>query len=148
MFSAEPFCTGMASLQRVKWSDNTNMFVFPLGVAGNGPTRSRDTICHGRPACNRCLLELATGLLCFEAWHTSQELINLLVSAVSPGQHHSFWILFIVLSIPIWPWRWISQIIGNGLVLEAEQSIAQSHPVMHSTTDNPFTQTACLCKGE
>ena len=89
------------------------MLIFPLGVGAKGPTISSDTICQGRPACNRCLLWLITGLLCFAAWQTSHELTIRLVSAVSPGQNHSFWTLLVVLSMPIWPWRWISYTAGS-----------------------------------
>ena len=102
---------GRASRQQVKWSDNTRMLMFPLGVGGNGPTISNDTTCQGLPACSLCPLEFATGLLCFAAWQTSHELTILCTSAASPGQNHSLCILLVVqMSLPVQlPDGWFSQ---------------------------------------
>ena len=89
------------------------MFVFPLSVGGKGPTISKDTTCQGLPACSLCLCGLTVCLPCFAAWQTSQEFTSLLVSAVRPGQYQSCCTLLVVLSIPIWPCLWTSQIVGS-----------------------------------
>ena len=112
MVSAEPFCTGRASLHLVKWSDNTKILVLPLGVGVSGPTKSMESTCQGRPACSLCLFLLGTGLLCLVAWHASHEFTSLLMSAVMPGQNQSACTLLVVLSMPVCPCLWASHATG------------------------------------
>jgi len=99
-----------ASAHLVKWSVNTRIQLFPLGVGGMDPTRSTATICQGRPAYSLQRPASPGRLPCLLAWQISHCLTLSRTPCPIPGQYHWNCSLVITLWTPAWACLWVSHI--------------------------------------